>query len=127
MESKATAKYLRTTARKARLVADEVRGKMVGDALGLLEFSIKKDVALDFSKLIKSAVANMQSKNPDVTVDADALKIKEICVNEGPVFRRFRAKAQGELVRSLKRCVIFPLWYQIRGGLVWVKRSVLLV
>lgn len=103
MESKATAKYLRTTARKARLVADEVRGKMVGDALGLLEFSIKKDVAKDFSKLIKSAVANMQSKNPDVTVDADALKIKEICVNEGPVLKRFRAKAQGRVGPILKK------------------------
>lgn len=103
MESKATAKYLRTTARKARLVADEVRGKMVGDALSLLESSIQKEVSKDFSKLIKSAVANMQSKNPDVTVDADALNIKEICVNEGPVFRRFRAKAQGRVGPILKR------------------------
>lgn len=103
MESKATAKYLRTTARKARLVADEVRGKMVGDALSLLELSIKKDISKDFSKLIKSAVANMQSKNPEVTVGADALKIKKVCVEEGPVFRRYRAKAQGRVGRILKR------------------------
>lgn len=103
MESKAIVKYLRTTARKARLVANEVRGKMVGDALSLLEFSIKKDIAGDFSKVIKSAVANLQNNNPDVTVDADMLRIKEIYVDEGPVFRRFRAKAQGRVGPILKK------------------------
>ncbi len=103
MEAKAKARYLRTTARKARLVADEVRGVMVGDALSLLDFSIKKAVSKDISKLIKSAVANMQSKNPEVTVDADELKIKEIYVNEGPVLKRFRARAQGRAGRILKK------------------------
>lgn len=103
MEAKATAKYLRSTARKARLVADEVRGKMVGDALSLLEFSIKRKVAEDFSKLIKSAVANMQSKNTNVTIDADELRIKEIIVNEGPVMKRFRPRAQGRAGAILKR------------------------
>ncbi len=103
MEAKATVRYLRSTARKARLVADEVRGKMVGDALSLLAYSIKKDVSKDISKLIKSAVANLQNVSPDVTVDADELKIKEIFVNEGPVLKRFRAKAQGRAGRILKK------------------------
>ncbi len=103
MEAHATAKYIRTTARKARLVADEVRGKMVGDALSLLDFSIKKGVAVDISKIIKSAVANMQSKNTDVTIDADELQVKEIYVNEGPVMKRFRARAQGRAGRILKK------------------------
>ena len=103
MEAKAKVRYIRSTARKARLVADEVRGKMVGDALSLLEYSIKKDVAKDFSKLIKSAVANMQSKNTEVTVDADELRVKEIYVDEGPVLKRFRARAQGRAGRIIKR------------------------
>lgn len=103
MEAKATLRHLRSTARKARLVADEVRGRNVGDALSLLDFSIKKDVATDISKLIKSAVANMQSKNMEMSIDADSLKIKEIYVNEGPVMKRFRPRAQGRAGRILKK------------------------
>ncbi len=103
MEAQAIAKYIKATPRKARLVADEIRGKMVGDALSLLEFSISKSVADDISKLIKSAVANMQSKNTDITVDVDELRVKEIFVNAGPVSKRFRARAQGRAGRILKR------------------------
>jgi large subunit ribosomal protein L22 len=96
-------KYIRTAPRKARLVADEVRGKMVGDALSLLQFSINKGIADNIAKLIKSAVANMQSKNPDITVDADELRVTKICVDEGPVLKRFRARAQGRAGKILKR------------------------
>jgi large subunit ribosomal protein L22 len=103
VEAKATAKYLRTTSRKARLVADEIRGKMVGEALSLLEFSIKKNVAQDFIKIVKSAVANMQSSNTDVNIDADELRIKSVFVNEGPVLKRFQARAQGRAGRILKK------------------------
>ncbi len=103
MDAQATAKYVKATPRKARLVADEIRGKMVGDALSLLEFSISKSVADDISKLIKSAVANMQSKNTDITVDVDELRVKEIFVNAGPMLKRFRARAQGRAGRILKR------------------------
>jgi large subunit ribosomal protein L22 len=103
VEAKATAKYLRTTARKARLVANEIRGKMVGDALSLLEFSIRKSVAQDFIKIVKSAVANMQSSNTDVNIDADELRIKSVYVNEGPVLKRFQARAQGRAGRILKK------------------------
>ena len=103
LEAKATVKYLRTTARKARLVADEVRGKSVGDALGLLDFGIKKQVSEDLSKLIKSAVANMQSKNMEASIDEDSLRVSEIFVNEGPVLKRFRPRAQGRAGRILKK------------------------
>lgn len=103
MEARATAKNIVATPRKARLVADEVRGKMVGDALSLLEFSITKSVSHDIAKLIKSAVANMQSKNTEVTIDADELRVKEISVNTGRVLRRYRARAQGRAAKILKR------------------------
>jgi large subunit ribosomal protein L22 len=103
VEAVATSKFLRKTARKARLVADELRGKMVDDALSLLEFGIRKTVAKDFSKLIKSAVANLQHKNADAHVNVDELFIKEITVGVGPTLKRFRPRAQGRAFRILKR------------------------
>jgi len=103
MESFAQIKYLRSTARKARLVADAVRGKMVGEALSLLELSINKKVAEDVSKTIKSAVANMQSKHTETTIAVDELRIKEIRVDNGPVMKRFRPRAKGSASGIIKR------------------------
>jgi large subunit ribosomal protein L22 len=116
VEAEATSKYLRKTARKARLVADQLRGKMVGDALSMLEFGIKKTVAVDFSKLVKSAVANLQHKNADTHVDVDELFIKEIQVGVGPTLKRFRPRAQGRAYRILKRmCHITVVVSNSRG------------
>lgn len=103
MESKATVKYLKSSAQKARLVADVIRGKMVGDALNILEFGVKKKVARDMAKVLKSAVANMQSKNMEAAIDAEELRIKTVCVDSGPTMKRFRARAQGRAASILKR------------------------
>jgi large subunit ribosomal protein L22 len=103
VESRAVAKYLKSTPRKARLVADDVRGKMVGEALSYLEFGVKRDVSRDIAKVIKSAVANMQSKHVDAAVDPEMLRVKEIRVDDGPTMKRFRARAQGRVGRILKR------------------------
>lgn len=103
MESIAKVKYLRSTARKARLVADAIRGKMVGDALNLLDLSMNKKVASDFAKVLKSAVANMQSRHSDTAIDVDELRIKEIRVDEGPVMKRYRARAKGSASGIIKR------------------------
>jgi large subunit ribosomal protein L22 len=103
VEAKATAKYLRSTARKARLVADAVRGKMVSEAIGLLELTIKKEISEDVAKLLKSAVANMQSLHTETAIDVEELRIKEIRVDNGPVMKRFRPRAQGRASRILKR------------------------
>lgn len=103
MESKATVRYLKSTPRKARLVTDIVRGKMVGEALNVLEFGVKKEVARDVSKLIKSAVANMQSKNAETSIEVDSLRVKEIKVDEGPVMKRFRPRARGRASQIIKR------------------------
>jgi large subunit ribosomal protein L22 len=103
VEAKAKTKYIRTTARKARLVADAIRGKGVGEALSMLTFSIHKDVGEDFSKILKSAVANLQNKQSDQSVDVDELVVKEVQVGQGPVMKRFRARAQGRAYRILKR------------------------
>lgn len=103
MESRAKVSNLRSTPRKARLVADAVRGMKVGDALSLLELNINKKVAADITKLLKSAVANMQSAHTESVVDVDVLKIQEIRVDCGPVMKRFRARAQGRAAQILKR------------------------
>jgi large subunit ribosomal protein L22 len=103
VESSAKIKFLHSTPRKARLVANEVRGKLVGDALSMLQFTIRKAVSKDFTKLIKSAVANLQSKHTDTAIDAEALKVKDIQVEDGPRMKRFRPRAHGRAGRIIKR------------------------
>ena len=103
MESKAKITNARSTARKARLVADAVRGKMVGEALSLLDLSIHKKVASDIAKVVKSAVANIQSKHSDMAVNVEEFRIKEIYVDGGQVMKRFHARAKGSASGILKR------------------------
>ncbi|MFN8846246.1 MAG: 50S ribosomal protein L22 [Bdellovibrionales bacterium] len=91
MESKATLKFARVGAQKARLVADLVRGKDVNQALKALTYLNKKS-ALMIKKLIESAVANADYKK---TMDLDKLYVKTIFVDKGPVLKRFRPRAQG--------------------------------
>ncbi len=103
MQAKAVSKYVRSSAQKTRLVANEVRGKKVGEALNMLQYTISKKVALDVEKVIKSAVANLEDKNSDLNVDVANLVVKTIQVDEGPVLKRFQPKAQGRAGRILKR------------------------
>lgn len=91
MESKASLKFARVGAQKARLVADVVRGKDVNEAVKVLTFLNKKS-ALLIKKLIESAVANADYKK---TMDVDRLYVKSIWVDQGPVLKRFRPRAQG--------------------------------
>lgn len=91
MEAKATLKFARVGAQKARLVADVVRGKDVSTALKALTYMNKKS-ALMIKKLIESAVANADYKK---TMDLDKLYVKTIYVDKGPVLKRFRPRAQG--------------------------------
>jgi len=102
VESKAILRNLKTTPRKARLVADVVRGRNVNEALNLLKLGIKKDVAEDIAKLISSAVANL-SNNNDANVEVDSLRVSEIKVDEGPMMKRFRPRAKGSASPVLKR------------------------
>ncbi len=102
MEATAKIRYLRSTPRKARLVVDAVRGKNVSAALGLLEMTMPQKAAVDVAKLLKSAVANMQSKHTEAAIDVDELRIAEIRVEEGPVLKRFRPCAHGRAARIIK-------------------------
>ncbi len=96
---KATAKYVRIAPRKARLVADEVRGKSVGDAVSALQFTNKRAAGI-VGDVIKSAAANAEH-NDDA--DADALFVREVRVDEGPTIRRYRARAMGRATMIRKR------------------------
>jgi len=91
MESKASLKYTMVGAQKARLVADTVRGKSVDEALKTLTYMNKKTAVL-VKKLIESAVANAEQKK---TMNMDKLYVKSITVDQGPVLKRFRPRAQG--------------------------------
>ncbi len=91
MEVKASLNYARVGAQKARLVADVVRGKGVNEAVKTLTFLNKKSASV-IKKLIESAVANAEYKK---VMDIDNLYIKSIWVDQGPVLKRFRPRAQG--------------------------------
>jgi large subunit ribosomal protein L22 len=89
-------KGYRVSAQKARLVADQVRGKGVEDALSLLSLSTKR-FARPLAKLVRSAVANAQEKNnrEKAGIDIDNLMVKTIMVDEGPRSWRVMPRAQG--------------------------------
>jgi large subunit ribosomal protein L22 len=95
----ASARFVRVAPRKARLVADLVRGMPLEDALPLLRFSTRS-AAQDIRKLLESAAANAET-NHDLV--ADDLQIKDIHVDEGPTLRRYRPRALGRATRINKR------------------------
>ena len=101
MISEAKANYQRISPRKARIIADLVRGRDAGEALQLLEFTPKAGAPV-LKKLIASAIANAQSRRPDV--DVDALFISKATVDKGPNshMRRWRPRAQGRATRITK-------------------------
>jgi len=91
MEVIARARYIRRAPRKARLVADTVRGMRVVDALAQLEFS-PKHAAVDVAKAIKSAAANAEHNHQ---LARDQLWLKQILVDEGPTMKRVRPVSRG--------------------------------
>jgi large subunit ribosomal protein L22 len=95
----ATAKFVRVSARKARLVADLIRGKAVPEAQAILAFSTR-DAATPVRKVLESAMANADH-NAGLTVGD--LYITRVTIDEGPTMRRFRPRAQGRASRINKR------------------------
>jgi len=96
---RAQAKYVRSSARKARLVMDHVRGMSVTEAQAVLRHS-PRGIARDLERLLASAVANAENNHELVS---DDLYVKEIYADEGPTLRRFRPRAQGRATRIRKR------------------------
>ena len=96
---RAHAKYVRTSARKARLVCDNIRGKSVEDARAIL-LHTPRAAAENWSKLLESAVANAENNHE---LDGDDLRILAIHADEGPTLKRFRPRAQGRASAIRKR------------------------
>ncbi|MFN3234744.1 MAG: 50S ribosomal protein L22 [Gammaproteobacteria bacterium] len=99
MQANAIHRFARISPQKARLVADQIRGLSVEEAVNLLTFSTKKAAAL-IKKVLDSAIANAEN---NFGADIDELKVATIMVDEGPTHRRFRARAKGRSSRILKR------------------------
>ena len=96
---KAVAKFVRIAPRKARLVADEVRGKSVPEAVTILQFTNKRAAGI-VGDVIKSAAANAEH-NDDA--DVGALFVRDVRVDEGPTIKRYRARAMGRATMIRKR------------------------
>ena len=99
MEVSATLKQAHISPQKARLVADQVRGLPVENALNILMFSRKKAAGM-VRKVLESAIANAEHNEG---ADIDELKVSAIFVNEARTLKRFRARAKGRGTRILKR------------------------
>jgi large subunit ribosomal protein L22 len=104
METNAILKGVRLSAQKGRLVADQVRGKTVDQALNILAFSPKKGAGI-IKKVLESAIANAEHNDG---ADIDALTVKTIYVEKGSVLKRFTARAKGRGNSILKQtCHIY--------------------
>jgi large subunit ribosomal protein L22 len=99
MQALAKLRFARLSAQKGRLVADQIRGLPVEQALNVLAFSKKKGAVL-MKKVLDSAIANAENNEG---ADVDELKVKTVCVDEGPTMKRMRARAKGRGTRILKR------------------------
>jgi large subunit ribosomal protein L22 len=100
MEARAVGKFLRTSPRKARQVADAIRGRAAGDALNVLALTPRKAARL-IEKILKSAVANAREKGGRDQLDA--LTVSEIQVGPGPSLKRWLPRARGRATPIRKR------------------------
>ncbi|MBX5474951.1 MAG: 50S ribosomal protein L22 [Thermoleophilia bacterium] len=98
---RAQARWVHTSARKARLVTDLIRGRSVPEARTILAFS-QRAAAKDVEKVLRSAVANAESR-PDLLWNGDDLVVAAAYVDEGPTLKRWRARARGRVARIRKR------------------------
>jgi large subunit ribosomal protein L22 len=99
MQTSAKLRFAKLSAQKGRLVADQIRGLPVEQALDILAFSKKKGANL-MKKVLDSAIANAENNEG---ADIDELKVAAVFVDEGPTMKRIRARAKGRATRILKR------------------------
>ena len=104
MEARAIQRTVRQSARKMRLVIDQIRGRAVPEAYAILRFS-KKHAAKQIHKVLKSAVANAEQRalRENVALDVDGLRVRYAVVNEGPTLKRFGSAAMGRATPIMKR------------------------
>jgi large subunit ribosomal protein L22 len=105
LEASSTTRYVRTSAQKAGLVLDLIRGKSAADALSVLRYT-KKSVARDVEKTLRSAIANavlVADRNQKRRLDEESLVVTGAHANQGPSFKRVRPAPMGRAYRVLKR------------------------
>lgn len=104
IEARAIQRTTRQSPYKMRLVIDQIRGKMVNDALALLKFS-KKHAAVQIAKTLASAVANAEqtARSANEPLDVDQLFVKKAIINEGPKLKRWTPAAMGRATPMIKR------------------------
>jgi large subunit ribosomal protein L22 len=105
MEAHATTKYVRTSAQKAGLVMDLIRGKRAADAIAILRFT-KKSIARDIEKTLRSAIANavlVAERNEKRRLDEDDLFVSACYADQGPTQKRVRPAPMGRAYRMLRR------------------------
>ncbi len=101
IEGRATARYVRTSAQKAKLVMDLIRGQSVDRALATLRFSQKR-IAGDIAKVLRSAVANVEQKD-GAAGDVDRMFVSRCYADQGPSMKRIRPAPMGRAFRIVKR------------------------
>ncbi len=99
MRVRAQAKWVRTSARKARLVLDHIRGRSVPEARTILAFT-QRAAATDIERVLRSAVANAEANHG---LDGDALVVEAAFADEGPTLKRWKPRARGRVNRIRKR------------------------
>ncbi|MFB3920072.1 MAG: 50S ribosomal protein L22 [Terriglobia bacterium] len=100
MEARATAKYIRMSPQKARLVVDLIRGKNAGEAINILRFT-KKRASHEIEKVLRSAISNAEQKSENL--DVDRLMVSRAYVNDAPRAKRIRPAPQGRAYRYQRR------------------------
>jgi large subunit ribosomal protein L22 len=114
IEAHATARYVRTSAQKAGLVLDLIRGRSVNDALATLRFA-RKLVARDVEKVLRSAIANAQQKD-GFAGDVDTLYVAACYAGQGPSMKRVRPAPMGRAFRIVKRTAHLTVRVAERGS-----------
>ena len=112
--SHAIARFVRISPQKARLVADLVRDRFVGEALAILHFSEKKKASQIIEKVLRSAVANAQQKVSNI--DVDNLFIGQIYINQGPQAKRVRPAPMGRAYRVQKKMSHVHVYLEEKKG-----------
>ncbi|MCY4658188.1 MAG: 50S ribosomal protein L22 [Acidobacteria bacterium] len=120
IEGRATTRYVRTSAQKAKLVLDLIRGRNVDAALATLRFS-PRSVAKDVEKTVLSAVANAQQQE-GASDDVERLSVWACHADQGPTLKRIRAAPQGRAFRILKRTAHLTVVVRERPGVATVAR-----
>ena len=110
---RAKAKYVRIAPRKARLVADEIRGKSYPEAVSLLRFTNKRAAKI-VGDVLNSAAANAEH---NLDVDTDELRVKTVKVDDGPTIKRYRARAMGRATMIRKRTSHITVELEVLDGI----------